>query len=536
MTDQLADSYDVVVLGGGAAGLNGAMMLARSRRSVAVIDAGTPRNAPAEGVHGLLGHDGIAPAELLERGRSEVRRYGGHVVAGEVTGTTRDVGGFTVTLADGRSAGARRLLVTTGLVDVLPEVPGVRERWGRDVLHCPYCHGWEVRDQAIAILATGPMSVHQALLFRQLSDDVTFFGHGLRPDDEQSEQLAARGIPVVDGPVASLEIVDDQLVGVRMGDGAVIGCEAVVVSPGMVARAGFLDDLGLRPVEHPSGMGEHLPCDQTGRTDVPGVWVAGNVTDLVAQVGAAASQGAFAGAQINADLVMEETGAAVDARHAPGGHVHDGHPTDPTEFWEDFYGPGQKPWSGRPNQVLVTELTDRPVPVGRALDLGCGAGADAIWLAQQGWTVTGVDIAAAALAHAAAEAETADVADRIEWLQHDVDGGMPEGTWDLVAAAYLHSPVELEREKVLRRAAATVAPGGTVLVIGHQSPGSWQPEPPAHVPFPTADDVLASLDLEGWTVERAEAVRWEVTSPDGIPGSRTDNVVRLRRPERPTGG
>ena len=531
MTDQLADGYDVVVLGGGAAGLNGAMVLARSRRSVAVIDAGTPRNAPAEGVHGLLGHDGVAPAELLERGRSEVRRYGGHVVAGEVTGAAREVGGFTVTLADGRSARARRLLVTTGLVDVLPEVPGVRERWGRDVLHCPYCHGWEVRDQAIAILATGPMSVHQALLFRQLSDDVTFFAHGLRPDDEQSEQLAARGIPVVDGQVAALEIVEDRLVGVRMSDGGVLGCEAAVVSPRMVARAGFLDDLGLRPVEHPSAMGEHVPCDPTGRTDVPGVWVAGNVTDLVAQVGAAASQGAFAGAQINADLVMEETGAAVDARRAAGRHVHDGHPIDPTEFWEAFYGPGQKPWTGRPNQVLVSELTDRPAPVGprTALDLGCGAGADAIWLARQGWTVTGVDISAAALAAAAAEAGTAGVADRIEWLQHDLGGGMPEGTWDLVAAAYLHSPVELEREKVLRRAAAAVAPGGTLLVIGHQDPASWHPDPPAHVAFPTADDVLASLDLEGWTVERAEALDVELTAPDGSPGSRSDNVVRIRR-------
>ena len=535
MTDQLDDRYDVVVLGGGAAGLNGAMMLARSRRRVVVIDAGAPRNAPADRVHGLLGHDGIPPAELLERGRSEVRRYGGHVVTGEVTGAARDDRGFAVTLADGSATHARRLLVTTGLVDVLPEVPGVRERWGRDVLHCPYCHGWEVRDRAIAILATGPMSMHQALLFRQLSEDVTFLSHGVKPDGEQAEQLAARGIPVVDGPVASLEIADDRLVGVRMGDGTVIDCEAVVVSPRMVARAGFLDDLGLRPVEHPSGMGDHVPCDATGRTDVPGVWVAGNVTDLVAQVGAAASQGAFAGAQINADLVMEET-EGVDARRTVGGHVHEEHPTDPAEFWEDFYRPGHQPWSGRPNQALVTELTDQPVPVGggRALDLGCGAGADAIWLAQQGWTVTGVDISASALDHAAAEAETAGVADRIEWLQHDLDGGLPDGTWDLVAAAYLHSPVELQREKVLRRAAAAVAPGGTLIVIGHQDPGSRQPDPPVDVTFPTADDVLASLDLDGWTVERAEALQVEVASPEGVPGSRTTTscvcvVPRSRR-------
>jgi thioredoxin reductase/SAM-dependent methyltransferase len=532
MTDQLEDSYDVVVLGGGAAGLNGAMMLARSRRSVAVIDAGAPRNAPAEGVHGLLGHDGLPPAELLERGRSEVRRYGGHVVAGEVTGAARDERGFTVTLADGRSTRGRRLLVTTGLVDVLPEVPGVRERWGRDVLHCPYCHGWEVRDRAIAILATGPMAVHQALLFRQLSDDVTFFAHAVRPDDEQAEQLAARGIRVVEGTVASLEIVQDRLVGVRMGDGEVIEREAVVVSPRMVARAGFLDDLGLRTTEHPSGTGEHVPCDPTGRTDVPGVWAAGNATDLVAQVGAAAAQRAFAGAQINADLVMEETGASVEARRA--GHLHGEHATGKTEFWEGFYGADRKPWTGRPNQVLVAELTERPASVGRALDLGCGAGADAIWLAQEGWTVTGVDISSAALAQAASAADAAGVGDRIDWLQRDLDGGfphdgLPEGAWDLVAAAYLHSPVELQRDQVLRRAAAAVAPGGTLIVIGHEAPPSWQPDPPAHVTFPTADDVLASLDLDGWTVERVEAVGVDLTAPDGAPGSRTDNVLRLRR-------
>ena len=169
-TDDLSSSYDVVVVGGGAAGLNGALMLARSRRSVVVIDAGQPRNAPADGVHGLLARDGMPPAELLERGRAEVRSYGGAVVAGTVTTIDRLPTGFTVGLADGRTVSARRLLVTTGVVDELPEIPGLRERWGRDVIHCPYCHGWEVRDRAIGVLASSPMVAHQALLFRQLSD------------------------------------------------------------------------------------------------------------------------------------------------------------------------------------------------------------------------------------------------------------------------------------------------------------------------------------------------------------------------------
>ena len=281
-----------------------------------VLDAGAPRNAPAAGVHGLLARDGIRPAELLERGRAEVRGYGGQVVAGEVTTATRDpegdAGGFTVTLADGRNFRGRRLLVTTGLVDELPEVPGLRARWGRDVLHCPYCHGWEVRDQAIGVLATGPRAVHQALLFRQWSAEVTFLSHTMAPPaGEEAEQLAARGIGVVEGEVASLEVVQDRLVGVRLADGTVVGLQALAVSPWMVARAGFLAALGLRPARHPSGLGEHIPSDATGRTEVPGLWVAGNVTDLAAQVGAAAAGGAAAAAQINADLVAEDTRRAV---------------------------------------------------------------------------------------------------------------------------------------------------------------------------------------------------------------------------------
>ncbi|MEU4773718.1 NAD(P)/FAD-dependent oxidoreductase [Micromonospora sp. NPDC023644] len=318
MTDRLDGSYDVVVIGGGAAGLSGALTLARARRSVVVIDAGAPRNAPAEGVHGLLAREGIRPAELLDRGRAEVRGYGGRVVTGEVGAVDRDGGGFVVTLGDGRTVRARRLLVAAGLVDELPAVPGLRERWGRDVLHCPYCHGWEVRDRAIGILAGGPMSVHQALLFRQLSADVTYFCHTMPPlTDEQAEQLAARGIRVVHGEVASLEVVEDRLVGVRLGDGTVVGREALAVSSRMVARANFLAALGLRPVEHPAGVGEHVPADATGRTDVPGVWVAGNVTDPAAQVGAAAAAGVVVAAQINADLVAEETRLAVAAHRGP---------------------------------------------------------------------------------------------------------------------------------------------------------------------------------------------------------------------------
>jgi thioredoxin reductase len=308
----MQNSYDVVVIGGGAAGLNGALMLARSRRSVLVIDGGAPRNAPATGVHGLLGHDGVPPSELLARGRQEVRSYGGEIVTGEVDAVTRAGSRFRIALTGGQTVTARRLLVASGLVDELPDVPGLSERWGRDVLHCPYCHGWEVRDQAIGVLSTGPMSVHQALLFRQLSEDLVFFaGTGDELPAGQREQLRARGIEIVEGEVGSIEVADDRIVGVRLRSGELVRRDAIAVATRMVARAGFLAPLGLQAVAHPSGVGEYVPSEPGGRTEVPGVWVAGNVSDLRAQVGGAAAAGAMAGAEINADLVMAETDAAV---------------------------------------------------------------------------------------------------------------------------------------------------------------------------------------------------------------------------------
>ena len=315
MTGQ--DRYDVVVVGGGAAGLSGALMLARARRSVLVIDAERPRNAPAAGVHGLLGREGVPPAELLATGRAEVRGYGGEIRTGEVVSAGTDGDGFRLTLADGGTVRARRLLVTTGLVDELPAVPGLRERWGRDVVHCPYCHGYEIRDRPIGVLGAGPMGTHLAQLFTQWSDDVTYFPHRQpAPTGETAEALAALGVRVVPGEVVEVEVTDHRLTGLRLADGTVVARAALAVPTRMVARAGFLADLGLRPVPHPSGAGEHLAVDATGRTGVAGVWAAGNVTDLTAQVGAAAAAGAAAGAQINADLLADRTRRAVAASFA----------------------------------------------------------------------------------------------------------------------------------------------------------------------------------------------------------------------------
>jgi thioredoxin reductase len=307
--------FDVIVIGGGAAGLSGALTLARARRPVLVLDDGHPRNAPADGVHGFLSRDGIAPAELVGLGAAEVTGYGGTILPTRVTSARRDGEGFVVGTDGGRTFSARRLLVTTGLVDELPDIPGLRPRWGHDVLHCPYCHGWEVRDQPIGVLGTGAFSVHQALLFRQWSDDVTLFLHTAPdPTPEESEQLVARGIAVVEGEVAALESADDRLTGVRLVSGHVVPVRAVTVMPRFTARSDVLAGLSLTTVEHPMGFGTHVETDDRGLTAVPGVWAAGNVTDLIAQVIGAAAAGVIAGAAINADLIADDTRLAVE-RH-----------------------------------------------------------------------------------------------------------------------------------------------------------------------------------------------------------------------------
>jgi thioredoxin reductase/SAM-dependent methyltransferase len=546
VTDQMMDAYDVVVVGGGAAGLSGALMLARARRSVVVIDAGAPRNAPAAEVHGFLSRDGVSPAELLEIGRAEVRRYGGHVVAGEVSAAVRDSGGFVVTLADDRSVRARRLLVATGLADELPDVPGLRARWGRDVLHCPYCHGWEVRDQAIGVLAGGPMAVHQALLFRQWSADVTLFSHtAAPPEGEQAEQLAARGIRVVPGEVESLEIVDDQLTGVRLRSGEVVARRALAVMPRMAARAGFLAALGLEPTEHPQG--EYLAGDATGLTAVPGVWVAGNVADLTAQVGGAAAAGAFAAASLNADLVAEDTRRAVTAYRDPFSAASEAHVAELVAgerrhglfdmsdqfgevFWEEFYASRAEVWSGRPNPQLVAESAE--LTTGAALDVGSGEGADAIWLASRGWQVTAVDLATTALQRAAAQAEArgADVAGRIRWVRADLTRWTPgEGTFDLVSAQFMHLPA-VRREALFRKMAVSVRPGGTLLIVGHH-PSDLQTVPRPHRSdlYFTAEEVASSLDPGQWDIVVADARSRCVTTPDGQEHTLHDAVLRARR-------
>jgi thioredoxin reductase len=299
-----------VIIGGGAAGLSAALTLSRARRRVLVVDAGEPRNAPAGHVHNYLGREGTPPAELLSIGRAEVVQYGGEILPGVVSAVyPRHADGepprFAVELTDGTSIDTRRILVTTGITDELPDIPGVAEHWGSRVLHCPYCHGWEVRDRPVAILSTSAMAAHQALLWRQWTPDVTLLLHtGPAPSAEELAKLARRGIRLVEGEVAGFDTD-----GVRLADGTLVPVDALVLMGRIEARAGALAPLGLKPVDFEANghrFGTHLPSGPGGTTTVPGVYVAGNVTDPMATVIAAAAAGVSTGGMLNADLVMED--------------------------------------------------------------------------------------------------------------------------------------------------------------------------------------------------------------------------------------
>jgi thioredoxin reductase len=301
------DEYDVVVVGGGAAGLSAALVLSRARRSVLVVDAGAPRNAPAAHMHGFLSREGLPPNELLAAGRQEVAGYGGTVVADAVIDVERVGDGFELRLAGGSRVSARRLVVATGLRDVLPEVDGLQQRWARDVLHCPYCHGWEVRDRRLGVLGNASTaSVDYAQIVRQWSSDVVLF---VPPDtltETQRTELAARRIEVVEGKVTAVAVTDDVLTAVELADGRCVARDVLFVPPRFVPHHALLETLGCDLDDD-----GWVVRDGTGRTSVPGVWVAGNVANPRAQVITAAGEGSAAAIAVNADLVADDVRAAV---------------------------------------------------------------------------------------------------------------------------------------------------------------------------------------------------------------------------------
>ncbi len=217
-------TWDCIVVGGGAAGLSAALVLGRARQRTLVVDAGSPSNLPAEGIGGLLGHEGRPPAELYATGREELAAYPTvELRAGTVEGGERLEGGFELELAGGGREMTRRVILATGMDYRPPELPGLRELWGRSVFHCPFCHGWEVRDQALAVLGGGDGGVHRAMLLREWSDDVVLLGNGpAELGDGDRERLAAAGIEVDERPVAGLVARGGSLAGIEFADGSLL--------------------------------------------------------------------------------------------------------------------------------------------------------------------------------------------------------------------------------------------------------------------------------------------------------------------------
>jgi thioredoxin reductase len=299
--------YDVAVIGGGAAGLSAALVLSRARRSVVVFDDGSPRNAAASHLHGYLSRDGLPPAELLVSGRAEVLAYGGTIVDVTVTDAVPDGhDGFRVVLVDGDKISARRLLVTTGLRDELPDIPGLADRWARDVLHCPYCHGHEVRDRRLGVIGGAPGAVRYAQIVRQWTHDLAYFTSPDSLSDTERVELTARSIAVVEGTIEQLVVDDDQLRGVQMDDGCVVPRDALFVPPRFVPNNDLLRGLGCD-----LDLDGWVVADGSGRTSVAGVWAAGNVTDPRAQLITAAGAGSAAAIALNADLVEDDVRNAV---------------------------------------------------------------------------------------------------------------------------------------------------------------------------------------------------------------------------------
>ena len=308
-SEHLTEPVDVVIVGGGPAGLSAATALGRSRRSVVVIDAGEPRNAPAAHAHNVFSRDGASPLELLAEARAQTRAYGVELLDDRAAVLGRDGDLITITTAAGRAVRARRLLLASGLRDVLPDIPGLAEHWGDSVVHCPYCHGWEVRDRAIVVIGSSPRSAHQALMFSRLSDDVVFVRHDTPADPELDADLGALGVRIVDGRARRL--LDDAsgtLRAVELEHGPELPADAVAIGPSFQARTELYEQLGGTPsiVE---GMGVVIPADSVGRTPLAGVWAVGNASDAGAMVGASAAAGTMAGAQLNVDLLMEEAAA-----------------------------------------------------------------------------------------------------------------------------------------------------------------------------------------------------------------------------------
>ncbi len=512
--------WDALVIGGGSAGLSAALMLGRARRRTLVIDAGAPRNRFAAHMHGVLGHDGVDPAELLARGQRELDRYDVAIQEGRVVGIGDDGAALRVERADGTVDLARAILIATGVRDELPPITGLAAQWGRGVLHCPYCHGYEVAGTRLGVLATSAQSIHQIELVRQWSDDVTAFTAAAEPlDDDVRARLVARGIRIVSSAATQVQAHGDALCGVTTEDGEQHALDALFTAPTPHIDLTFAESLSL--ARHTDQPASPVAVDAVGATSHPRVWAAGNTVAPYGNVPVSLASGSMAGAAINAALVVADAALAVEERR-----------TDRNAHWEQRYAETDQRWSGRVNATLAAVA--ETWPAGTALDVGCGEGADALWLAERGWRTTGIDVSASAVGRArvhAAERGLTD--DRVRFVCGDASEALPDERFDLVTSSFLHSWEEdFPRIAILRAAAELVAPGGRMLVLSHASHPAGAPAHDGHrtvLRSPADEADLLDLDATEWTTERVDVIPRGVTAPDGADVTVEDGVLVLRR-------
>src|ERR671915_1252680 len=314
-------TWDCIVVGGGAAGLSAALVLGRARRRTLLVDGGERSTLPAEGIGGLLGHDGRSPAELYAMGRAELAAYPTvELRDGTVEGGERVDGGFALDLADGVRELARRVILATGMEYRPPELPGLAPLWGRSVFHCPFCHGWEMRDAALGVLGGGPAGLHRALLLRGWSDDLVLFTDGPAelPEDDL-ERLSAAGVEVDERPVARLVELNGALAALEFADGSTRAREGLLVPVTVAQRSSLAAQLGAEPADPGPVALDALVVDTMFRTTAEGVSAAGDVSAQMQQVAGAISAGSLAAPGVVQSLMAEEHG--LEAPPVPAGRA-----------------------------------------------------------------------------------------------------------------------------------------------------------------------------------------------------------------------
>ena len=295
-------AYDAIILGGSYAGLSAAMQLGRARRSALVLDTGSTRNRFATAAHGFFGHDGAPPAEMIRTARQQVAAYPSITFQqDEAVGAEAAEDGFEVTLAGGASARARRLVLAFGVEDVLPDIPGLRERWGRTVLHCPYCHGYELNRAAVGVIALGPMAAHQALIVSDWGP-VTLFTNGRKDlDAEVLARLQGRPVQLETVPVAAIEGDGTSLDGVRLIDDRLVRLAAVFIGAPVRLRSPIAEQLGCELEAGP--LGPFIKTDAVRQTTVAGVYAAGDITRAMHNATLASADGVLAGVALHQSLI-----------------------------------------------------------------------------------------------------------------------------------------------------------------------------------------------------------------------------------------